>query len=246
MWNMELMKKLIRHLSSAHPDTYILLGGPQVMNHAHKYLDANHERMLVCNGEGEKPFADFLRELMNDQPDFAALPSISYHLESTLHTNPLAERIKDLNEIPSPYLNGIFDDRSYRMTIFETNRGCPYHCSYCFWGAATNDRVYKFDEERIRAELSWISENKVPFLFFADANWGMLKRDVEFSEHIAVNKKKHGLPAVIFFSAAKNSPQRVADITRIFTDAGLINTQPVSMQSLNRKPSSWFSVKTSN
>ena len=121
------------------------------------------------------------------------------------------------------------------MAILETNRGCPFRCGFCFWGAATNDRVFKFDPERSKEEITAISKAGIPFLYIADANWGMLKRDIEISEHIAECNRQYGSPVFIFFSAAKNSPERVTQITEIFTKAGMMNQQPISMQSLNEK-----------
>lgn len=235
LWNMELMKDVYQQLIEHRPDAFILLGGPQVMNHAHEYLTASHEKMVLCNGEGEKTFAAYLKELLNDTPDLSQVRGLSFYHNGELITTIPEERIKDMDEIPSPHLSGVFEKKNYRMAIVETNRGCPYHCSFCYWGAATNDRVYKFNEERVRAELTWISENKIPFIFIGDANWGMLKRDIEFSKHITECKDKNQAPIYVFFSAAKNSHKRVAEITKEFTAAGLINQQPISMQSLNEE-----------
>ena len=39
--------------------------------------------------------------------------------------------------------------------IMETNRGCPYGCTFCDWGSATLSRVRKFDLDRVFAELEW-------------------------------------------------------------------------------------------
>ncbi len=36
-----------------------------------------------------------------------------------------------------------------RMAIIETNRGCPYGCTFCDWGSATLSRIRKFDLERV-------------------------------------------------------------------------------------------------
>ncbi len=234
LWNTELVRRLIAVLREEKPEAYILLGGPQVMHQAKEHLNPQFEKMLICNGEGEITFANFLRELLDDTPDFSDVKGLSFYKGNELVTTEPQERIKDLNEIPSPYLNGVFDD-TYLMTVMETNRGCPFHCSFCFWGAATNDRVHKFDEERVRDEITWLSENGVPFIFIADANWGMLRRDIEFSEHIAKCKKDYASPVFVYFSAAKNSPQRVSEITEVFTKAGLLNAQPISMQTLDEK-----------
>ena len=232
LWNMELVKEILTPLMERNPNAYFLLGGPQVMHHSQEYLDPEKEKMFLCNGEGEKTFSNVLRQLVHGEPNFSEVRGISYYSNGTLFTTDPEERIKDFAELPSPFLTGVFDGR-YRMTVFETNRGCPFRCGFCFWGAATNDRVYKFDEERIYNEIDWISQNNIPFIFIADANWGMLKRDIEFSRHMAKCKEDNGLPIYIYFSAAKNSPKRVAEITAIFTESGLINAQPISMQSLN-------------
>lgn len=233
LWNMGRVKSILPGLLRMRPKAQVLLGGPQVMHHAADYLDPDNERLIICNGEGEKTFANYLRELLLDSPDFSRVRGLSFYREGTLTTTGAEERILTLDEIPSPFLTGVFDEGSYRMSIMETNRGCPFHCGFCFWGAATNDRVAKYSEERVREELTWLAKHEVPFIFLADANWGMLKRDVALSEHIVECNKKYKAPIFIYFSAAKNSPQRVTQITELFTKAGLFNTQPISMQSLS-------------
>lgn len=232
LWNMRLVRSVVRALLSTHPDAYILLGGPQVMRFAEEYLDPEHERLLLCNGEGERSFHDFLTAVLQPEPDFSSARGLSFYRGGELVTTQAAERVSSLEEIPSPFLTGVFEG-DYRMAVLETNRGCPFRCAFCYWGAATNDRVYKFDEDRIRDELTWLSDNGVPLLYLADANWGMLKRDVELARHIAALKEKQGVPFYVYFAAAKNSPDRVAEIANIFSEAAMLNTQPISMQSLN-------------
>ena len=67
--------------------------------------------------------------------------------------------LDDLNEIPSPYLNGMldefFDDRW--MPVLETNRSCPYRCTFCAWGIGTQ-KLMKFDEQiRFKKDLGYSS-----------------------------------------------------------------------------------------
>jgi len=42
------------------------------------------------------------------------------------------KRIKDLDEIPSPYLTGVLDKffDGKLAPFIETNRGCPFTCSF--------------------------------------------------------------------------------------------------------------------
>ncbi|MFF1799009.1 hypothetical protein ACFVXQ_33165, partial [Kitasatospora sp. NPDC058263] len=53
IWNSKLVQWLLRELVSKRPDAHFLLGGPQVMKNALRYLPEPVDRVYVCNGEGE-------------------------------------------------------------------------------------------------------------------------------------------------------------------------------------------------
>jgi B12 binding domain len=243
VWNMGLMRTVASAVRAARPGAHIVLGGPQVMHHAERYLDGSDGRTVVCNGEGELTFTAYLRELTEPSPDPTRVNGITFARDGQLVTTPAAPRITDLNDIPSPYLAGLFEP-DYTISMLETNRGCPYHCGFCYWGAATNDRVYRFDEERVRDEIAWMAQNNVHLIYIADANWGMLARDIDLSAHIADCARDYGLPMSVYFSAAKNKPHAVTQITGILQDAGLMTSQPVSMQSL--EPRTLAAITRSN
>lgn len=231
VWNMGLVRQVLAALRAARPHVPVLLGGPQVMHHADQQLSSTDTATAVCNGEGEGIFAAYLRELTETTPDLTKVPGLSVRRDGQLITTPAPPRLASLDEIPSPYLTGLFDDE-YTIGLLETNRGCPYHCGFCYWGAATNDRVYRFDEERVRDEITWMGRNNVFFVYLVDANWGMLGRDIELSQHMADCTREFGMPKTVYFSAAKNKPQAVTKITEIFQNAGLVASQPVSIQSM--------------
>lgn len=232
VWNIGLVRRLVRELRARRPEALIILGGPQVMGHGVKYLDPAWPRTFVCNGEGEKTFRDFLRETIDVTPDYTRVRGLTFFEDGTLATTQPQDRLRNLDDIPSPFLAGTFD-ASYSTSIFETNRGCPFGCGFCYWGAATNDRVAKFSEQRIQDELTWLSRQGVVFLFLADANWGMLNRDLAFTEHIAQCARTHGSPRMVYYSAAKNRPAKLTALTEIFRSAGVIAAQPVSLQTMS-------------
>ena len=68
------------------------------------------------------------------------------------------ERIKDLDEIPSPYLNGMMDKFfDGKLTPFlETNRGCPFTCSFCHTGS---DYFHK-----LKLKVSIVTKSKIFFI----------------------------------------------------------------------------------
>ncbi|MCG3754321.1 B12-binding domain-containing radical SAM protein [Amycolatopsis sp. Poz14] len=233
LWNMRAMTRLLDGLLERRPDAYVILGGPQVMNHAAAYVPPGRDRVVVCNGEGEATFSAFLAALLAGKPDFAAVPGISFYDGDTLRTTEEAARLRDLDEIPSPFAAGIFDGGDYTFAVVETNRGCPFKCSYCYWGAATNDKVYRWDQDRVLDDLTWISEHGVESVFLADANWGALPRDVELTRHLVACKQRNGYPMMISMQAAKNRPDRVTEITELLVEGGLLASQPVSLQTMS-------------
>ncbi|MER6400043.1 radical SAM protein [Kitasatospora sp. NPDC001603] len=233
IWNSKLVQWLLRELVSKRPDAHFLLGGPQVMKNAPRYLPEPVDRVYVCNGEGELTVHGLLTQLAADRADLSLVPGLSYWEAGELVTTEAAPRVKSLTEIPSPFLTGVFDGHEFSFAIMETNRGCPFRCSFCYWGAATNDKVHKFEVDRIKAELDWITDHGFAGLFIADANWGLAPRDVELSEYLVERKNLTGFPLMVNMAAAKNKPDRMAEITEIFVRGGLMAAQPISLQSLS-------------
>ena len=205
------------------------------MNQGKSYLSPEHENVLICNGEGERTFSGFLRVLLTPERDFASVKSLSFYRAGELVTTEAEARIQDLSEVPSPFLEGVFEKGKYSWMVIETNRGCPFKCNYCYWGAAIGAKVYKYDNERLQREITWISQSGCVYVFIADANWGMLPRDVELSKQMAEDQKRYGAPMSVYFAGSKNTPERVAEITKIFHDAGMIATQSVALQTMSKE-----------
>jgi hypothetical protein len=161
--------------------------------------------------------------------------------------HPLRERPRELDEFPSPYLDGTFDQlhpERWLAGIVETNRGCPYGCTFCDWGAATLQKIRTFDIERIRAEVEWLAERQIPNLWWADANFGILPRDVEIAKIVVDTKKKYGFPKVLITAWAKNTHKHLLDILEMYVDAGLVSTGIISLQT--RDPDTLAIIRRKN
>ena len=125
IWNMGTVKRIIFDLLDANPSAQILLGGPQVANHAHKYLRPEYENTAVCNGEGEITFRHYLKALMAQPVDLNTVQGLSFYRNGVLVTTEKEQRIKHFDDIPSPFLSGLFDEEQYEFAFLETTRGCP-------------------------------------------------------------------------------------------------------------------------
>jgi len=231
-WNARWVKWLADQIKARCPDSSIVLGGPQVVGQF-KYLNRQSNGMFLCNGEGERVFANFLRECTQGSPRFERVKGLSFYWDGEAVTTDSEPSFRHLDEIPSPFLAGYFPADRYTYTTFETNRGCPFACTFCYYGLR-NDRVSKFSQDdRIFAELEWISRSEIHAVYIADANFGMLKRDVQIAEYLAKLKRDNGFPYMVIFNSAKNNPESVVKIAGIVQSAGMSATQSIAVQSLD-------------
>src|SRR5262249_36896747 len=114
----------------------------------------------------------------------------------------------------SPYLTGIldpfFDGRLSPM--IQTNRGCPFGCTFCADGTRLVNQVNHFSVARVNAEISYIAEHvpsSMKRLHIADLNFGMYKRDADICDCLAQTRKKYSYPHFIDTSTGKNSKVRI-------------------------------------
>ena len=139
--------------------------------------------------------------------------------------------------MPSPYLDGIFDELIEQhpeiewMPTLETDRGCPYKCTFCDWGSMTASKVIKFGLERVFAELEWFSKMKMPVLTMTNANFGIFKeRDTLIADKIVKLSLDTGYPTGISVSYAKNSNADVFAIVKKFKEANIQTGFILSLQ----------------
>jgi tRNA A37 methylthiotransferase MiaB len=209
-------------------------------------LEENRYIDYVTTGEGEISFTTFLENYPNKQ--WETVPSFHYRDNTTgelVSTFP-APRIENLNEIPSPYLNGAFErlmqeNKEGWIALFETNRGCPYSCKFCDWGTESKNRLSNFDlDERIFKEIDWISENEIGFVYCCDANFGMFTgdkykfRDLKIVQKFAQNKKRVGHPHRFSVQNTKNATESIYEIQKTLNDSGLDKGVLLAFQSLHK------------
>ncbi|HEY6737969.1 MAG TPA: radical SAM protein, partial [Actinopolymorphaceae bacterium] len=171
-----------------------------------------------------------------DLSRLADVNGLTYRDGDRLVTTPDRERIADLDTIPSPFLTGLFDSFAAgpsTAALLESNRGCPYGCTFCDWGSATLSRIRKFDMDRVMAEIEWCAKREFKIISLCDANFGIFERDVEIAEKFAEMKRLYGFPHVVGNNYAKNTVKHLKKIIKIFADAGIVAEGIVSLQSMD-------------
>jgi hypothetical protein len=249
VWNMGLVRRILPSLYGLLPKTHILLGGVQVLHQAEQYVRRDWDRVVTCNGEGEKTFRALLLQLLEPTPDLRRVDGITCQIDGEFVTTAAQPRIRSLDEVPSPWLTGMFKPAEMTVTLFETNRGCPYQCEFCYWGGAIGQKVNGFSVDRIKEELTYIAKSPSTVIFLTDANFGIFEHDVAIAEHVARNYREFGRPSRIHFSSAKNQPTRIEEITKLLAESGLISTHPISLQTSSPEPlriAKRSNIKTAN
>lgn len=67
-----------------------------------------------------------------------------------------------LEAVPSPYTNGvIFVEQGQSMVRTETQRGCPYTCSFCAHRDMVRHQVHRFQLDRVRGEFGLFATREV-------------------------------------------------------------------------------------
>jgi radical SAM superfamily enzyme YgiQ (UPF0313 family) len=237
VWNHAANRTVAERVKRRFPEALVVFGGPQVPRDRDP-LDrffAEHACIdVVVRGEGEHALAEML-DAIRCRTDFAAVPGLSSRRGDVVH-GPDRERTKSLAALPSPYTTGLFDhwvDGTDYMAL-ETNRGCPYGCTFCDWGAATLAKVRELDLARVLGEIDYAGRHRIATVFICDANFGILKRDLEIARHLAATHDRYGFPKVVNYSNAKVVRPELEQIIKTFRDAGLNAIGQIAIQTTNQ------------
>ena len=221
IWNRAYNHVLGRELKIQNPDIFIFCGGPEPPVTDPDFFEKFPYIDVVVVQEGEISARAILEELKNDKPDFTHIPGLLVNVDGKTIKTGEPERIQVLDEIPSPYLTDVFKELMakhpevrWNVTL-ETNRGCPYACTFCDWGSLTYNKVKMFDLHRVYQELEWVGRNGCDFISLADANFGMFpKRDMLIAEKLIAVQKEYSNPKAYTIAWAKNQKQEVVDIVK--------------------------------
>ena len=258
-WNSNLNLPVLSEARRLKPDVVTILGGPNFHAGDEQWIADFFTRRpqidAYLTGEGERNFA-IAAELVDRHGSVAAIPwdsrpasmfAFDAREHRVVHNPAHAVARLDLSTVPSPYLNGMLDPflHDARLApIIETNRGCPYSCTYCCWGQATQSKVNQFPLDIVKQEIRHAARetrNPTGFFYIADGNFGILARDQEIAETLQDCTTRQGRPKRVYVYFAKNTNERVMQIAEKMSS---ISAMSMSKQTLN--PVALNNVKRKN
>ena len=249
MWNRNRSNKITKEIKKKFPHVKIIIGGndvPQDPERFEKFVADNPQYDYYVNSEGEIALEMIFREILKEK---GILDSKYFDDCYTFAKNGKIVRKsklkrylnhkEDLN-FPSACTLGLYDDIIKSLPkgiqiqgVLETNRGCPYSCTFCDWGL--EEKLRRFSMKRIKDEIDWMVGN-VNEIMFSDANFGILERDLDIAKYLIKAKIKHPNPTLhsTAITYAKNNKERVLRIAEILEKFDFSRSGATfSLQSLN-------------
>tara|TARA_R110000737_G_scaffold14743_3_gene30860 strand:- start:1412 stop:3475 length:2064 start_codon:yes stop_codon:yes gene_type:complete len=248
VWNWEITNELAKRVKEKYPDCMIIFGGPNVPlryegkvplgwkeNSTDNFFDDYSYVDMLVHQEGEYTVKQVFEEFLKDK-DYSKINGLETRDYKTLPQT----RIKSLDEIPSAYLNNMVldlvepEEGVDYIAAWETNRGCPFSCTFCDWGSATKTSVRRWGMDRLFDEIEWFADNKIPYVDVCDANFGIFTdRDMKLAKKLKAEKLKKGFPGRIRPAWAKISSDKIIPIAKELLDADLLRAVTLAVQSLD-------------
>jgi len=246
IWNSNLSKEILKTYSKINPKGLRILGGPNFpldIPSQRKFFEDFPFFDIYVPDDGEIGFSNIVKKSLEIFPKNIRNHVLEEPLEGCIIKNQEGRllysfgntRIRKLDEIPSPYTNGILDkffDENL-IPMIQTNRGCPFSCTFCTDGRESVNQVNRFSPERTRNDIEYIAthvKKNVHSMFISDLNFGMIPGDIETCNAINDIKKRHNYPHRIISTTGKNNKEKI--IESIKTLGGNLSLS-MSVQSLD-------------
>lgn len=161
IWNWNMVQDIMTELFKLCPNIPVWLGGPEVSFDAADILQKYPQLTGVMVGEGEETFAEVLDYYVTSdtQKHLSDIPGLVLQTGPTVPREPVSmERI--------PFLYDNLDEFKNRIIYYESQRGCPFQCSYCL--SSIDKTVRLRDISVVKRELQFFLDNQVEQVKFVD------------------------------------------------------------------------------
>ncbi len=164
VWNRTALLALARRLRRELPALRLVAGGPEATADPAGVL-AEGALDGVVRGEGEIAFARLAEQLSRGEEP-SGLPGLSWQTPRGMVAGPDSPPAEP-EELPSPWLSGVLAPAAGGGVLWETSRGCPFGCDFCY--EAKGSRVGRhLPAARLEAELELFVRSQVSQIWILD------------------------------------------------------------------------------
>ena len=245
VWSQNVSNEMFKLFTKKNPDGLKIWGGPNFpidMPSQKKFFENFKDVDVYIPIDGEIGFSNIVEKALQVNTKEMRAKVLQEPIDGCMIKNPDGNllytiegtRIRNLDEIPSPYLTGIldhfFDDKLVPM--LQTNRGCPFLCTFCTDGRESVNQVNRFGKQRVKDELDYIAKHvkeDIHSLYISDLNFGMLPGDLETCNSIVKIQKKYNYPEKINATTGKNNQERIIESIKSLNGTMLMSMSVQSM-----------------
>ena len=246
-WCYRLSREMSKIFLKLNPNGIVVWGGPNFpldLPSQERFFRDNTVIDIYVPVEGEIGFANIVKKALEvkskdefrnkilEDPIDGCITRVKKE-KMQYSTSPI--RTKQLDEIPSPYTTGILDEffDGKLAPMIQTNRGCPFSCTFCVDGSDLVNKINSFSNERIRKELHYIAKHVTPnmhSMHISDLNFGMYPKDLEVCDDIKKIQEKYNFPKYVKVTSGKNKKEKIiAAIKKL----GSSTSMTMSVQSMD-------------
>ena len=229
IWNSFISDAFMKKIKELFPKIITISGGPNFPTNIQEKINYLKQKSWIdyyVEKEGEHPFYLLIKAIKDKQTEIIKeIPNVVFYKNNNFYSSNNNERILDLSQIPSPYLSGRLDKflDGKLLPIIQTNRGCPFSCTFCTEGQLYWNKVKTKPRNVVTKEIEYIADkmnklsdgNKRTDLIIADSNFGMFEEDLETCRIIAKSQKDTNYPKYINVATGKNKKERVLEAAKI-------------------------------
>ena len=225
-WSHNVSYEIFKMCKKTNPNVVTIWGGPNFpidFPSQKKFMERYKEVDIYVPTEGEIGFSNVVKKVLESNSIDEVKQKITQNpIDGCVSRNEQGQiqctvptvRISSLDEITSPYLNGMMDKFfDGKLTpMLQTNRGCPFHCTFCTDGRDEVNKVNSFGIKRVQSEIQYIAEHtpkNTHSLHISDLNFGMYPRDIEICESLAKIQEKFDYPKYIKCTTGKNQKDKI-------------------------------------